>query len=260
MFAIIFLATRAKRNQSGSTFALLTCQVFNSLEKDESLLNVLTTIQYESHKNVDIVENKYTGQTPEVKMFSQDRGFVISKSPSNCSASSKSDGIGIMMKKELEFYTWKSNKKENLRRRLAILFSEEQNDRLKEIKKVLSLNLDFETSERMLRGKPWMSINEASWSDSNIGCIFLIFFGRLSENKVTNEVCVQVDGQEIAVSEILREFIGPKNDQWIGKPKVLFLVNQETSSSDYIGSTQPKMKISATNHSGWLVQVLHNEG
>ncbi|XP_065334475.1 uncharacterized protein LOC135935839 [Cloeon dipterum] len=250
-------ATRAKRNQSGSTFASLTCQVFNFLEKDESFINVLTTIQNESHKNVDFKNS--VGQTPEVKMFSQDRSFVISKSPSNCSAFSTSDGIGIRKKKELEFYSWKSNKKENLRRRVAILFSKEQNDQLKEIKKVLSLNLDFETSERLLRGKPWMSINEASWSDSNIGCIFLLFFGILSEDKNTNEVCVQVDGQETAVSEILREFIGPKNEQWIGKPKILFLVNQETSSSDYLGSTQPKMKISATNHSGWLVLVLHSK-
>ncbi|XP_065336219.1 uncharacterized protein LOC135937067 [Cloeon dipterum] len=246
--------TKAKRDQKGTTFAFLTCQVLNSLQKDESLINVLTTIQYESHK---VAVKETTGQTPEVKMFSQDRGFVISKSPSNNLASKTLDEIAI----KRDFYDWKSKSGENLRRRLAILFSvdAERNEQLNEIKRALSQNLDFETNERLLRGNPWESINEASWCDSNIGCIFLIFFGRLSEKKDMNEVCVQVDGQEIVVSEILREFIGPKNDQWIGKPKVLFLVNQETSSSDAIGKMQSNMKISATNHSGWLVLVLHNK-
>ncbi|XP_065334374.1 uncharacterized protein LOC135935752 [Cloeon dipterum] len=251
--------TRAKRNQSGTTFAFLTCQVLNSLEWDESLINVLANIQYESHKNVDFVEKKYTGQTPEVKMFSQDRSFVFSKSPSIYSAPLTSDAMGIKNKKKREFYSWKSSSGVNLRHRLAFLFSTEPNEQLKEIKRALSQNLDFETSERMLSGKPWASINEASRLDSDIGCVFLFLFGRLSENKDTKEVCVQVDSRETAVSEILREFIGPKNDQWIGKPKILFLVNQETSSFDYDIPIRPKMEISATNHSGWLVLVLHNK-
>ncbi|CAB3379975.1 Hypothetical predicted protein [Cloeon dipterum] len=251
--------TRAKRNQSGTTFAFLTCQVLNSLEKDENLINVLANIQYESHKNVDIMENKYTGQTPEVKMFSQDRSFLISKSHSVNSTSSTFDAMSIKNKKKREFYSWKSSSGENLRHRLAILFSSEPNEQLKEMKRALSQNLDFETSERLLSGKPWASFNEASRIDSDIGCIFLFLFGQVSENLETNEVCVQVDSRETAVSEILREFIGPKNDQWIGKPKILFLVNQETSSFDYFGSTQPKMEISATNHSGWFVFVLHGK-
>ncbi|CAB3379972.1 Hypothetical predicted protein [Cloeon dipterum] len=250
--------TRAKRNQTGSTFASLTCQVLNSLEWDESLINVLANIQHESHKNVDFVENKYTGQTPEVKMFSQDKSFVFSKSPSIYSAPSTSDAMGIKIKKKREFFSWKSSSGVNLRHRLAFLFSAEPNEQLKEIKRALSQNLDFETSERSLSGKPWASVNEASGIDSDIGCIFLFLLGRLSENEDTNEVCVQVDSKETAVSEILREFIGPKNYQWIGKPKILFLVNQEMSSYDYNIPLRPKMEISATNHSGWLVIVLHN--
>ncbi|CAB3377137.1 Hypothetical predicted protein [Cloeon dipterum] len=251
--------TRAKRNQTGTTFALLTCQVLNSLEWDESLVNVLANIQYESHKNLDYVENKYTGQTPEVKMFSQDKSFVFSKSPSIYSAPSTSDAMGIKIKKKREFFSWKSSSGVNLRHRLAFLFSAEPNEQLKEIKRALSLNLDFETSERSLSGEPWASVNEASRIDSDIGCIFLFLFGQLSENLETNEVCVQVDSRETAVSEILREFIGPKSDQWIGKPKILFLLNQETSSYDYEMPIKPKMVISATNHSGWLVLVLHNK-
>ncbi|XP_065335878.1 uncharacterized protein LOC135936833 [Cloeon dipterum] len=251
--------TRAKRNQSGTTFTFLTCQVLNSLEQDESLINVLANIQNESHKNVDFVEKKYTGQTPEVKMFSQDRSFFFSKSPSIYSAPSTSDAMGIKNKKKREFYSWKSSSGVNLRHRIAFLFSAEPNEQLKEIKRALSQNLDFETSERMLSGKPWASINEASRLDSDIGCVFLFLFGRLIENKDMKEVCVQVDSRETAVSEILREFIGPKNDQWIGKPKILFLVNLETSSFDYEIPLRPKMEISATNHSGWLVLVLHNK-
>ncbi|CAB3384229.1 Hypothetical predicted protein [Cloeon dipterum] len=253
--------TKAKRDQSGTTFTRLTCQVLNSLEKDESLINVLTTIQNESHKYVDIMESKYTGQTPEVKMFSQDRSFVISKIslPSNYSSCTTTDAVGLINKRKREFYSWKSSSGENLRHRLAFLFSTEPNEQLKEIKRSLSQNLNFETSERMLSGKPWTSVNEASRLGSNIGCIFLILFGKVSEHKDTSEVCVQVDRRETAVSEILREFIGPKNDQWIGKPKILFLVSQETSSFDDIGSSQTKLEISATNHSGWLVLVLHGK-
>ncbi|XP_065334666.1 uncharacterized protein LOC135935955 [Cloeon dipterum] len=254
--------TKAKRDQSGTTFTRLTCQVLNSIEEDESLINVLATIQNESHKYVDIMENKYTGQTPEVKMFSQDRGFVISKItfPPKYSSCSTTDAMGVKNKRKREFFSWKSSSGENLRHRLAFLFSTEPNEWLKEIKRALSQNLNFETSERMLSGKPWTSVNEASRLGSNIGCIFLILFGQVSEQKDTNEVCVQVDSRETAVSEILREFIGPKNDQWIGKPKILFLVNQEASSFDDIGSlSQSKLEISATNHSGWLVLVLHGK-
>ncbi|XP_065336835.1 uncharacterized protein LOC135937604 [Cloeon dipterum] len=250
--------TRAKRNQSGTTFAFLTCQVLNSLEQDESLINVLTTIQNESHKCVVFEGKKYIGQTPEVKLFSQDRRSIFSKSHSLYLAPSTSDAMGIKNKKKREFYSWKSSSGVNLRHRLAFLFSTEPNEQLKEIRRELSQNLDFETSERLLSGKPWASINEASRLYSDIGCIFLFLLGRLSENEDTNEVCVQVDSRETAVSEILLEFIGPKNDQWIGNPKILFLVNQETSSYDYDISKKPKMEISATNHSGWLVLVLRN--
>ncbi|XP_065334519.1 uncharacterized protein LOC135935869 [Cloeon dipterum] len=245
--------TLANRDPAtGTTFTHLTCKVLNSLEKDESLINVMTYIQNESHK--DSVKGT-AGQTPEVKMFSQDRSFVISKSPPD---SSKSDAMSI----KREFYSWKSSTGENMRRRLALLFSAvtEGNKQLNEVQTALSQNLDFETSKLKLSGTPWTSINKASWRDFDIGCIFLIFFGLVTENEDTNEVCVQVDGQETAVSQILLEFIGPKNDQWIGKPKILFLVNQETSSSaDASGFIQPYMRISATNHSGWLVLVLHNK-
>ncbi|XP_065334532.1 uncharacterized protein LOC135935876 [Cloeon dipterum] len=246
--------TLANRDPAtGTTFIHLTCKVLNSLEKDESLINVLTYIQNEIHK--DSVKGT-AGQTPEVKMFSQDRSFVFSKSPRD---SSKSDAMSI----KREFYSWKSSTGENMRRRLALLFSAvtEGNKQLNEVQTALSQNLDFETIKLKLSGKAWTSINEgSSWRDFDIGCIFLIFFGLVTKNLETNEVCVQVDGRETAVSEILREFIGPKNDQWIGKPKILFLLNQETSSSaDASGFIQPYMRISATNHSGWLVLVLHNK-
>ncbi|CAB3385435.1 Hypothetical predicted protein [Cloeon dipterum] len=249
--------TKAKRDQKGTTFAFLTCHVLNSLEEDESLINVLTTIQYESHK---VAVKEKTGQTPEVKMFSQDRNFVFSRSSSNDSSSSKIEAKSVKIKRKHEFYSWKSSSGENLRHRLAFLISAKPNNKqFKEIKRELSQNLDFETSERMLRGNPLASINKASRLDSDIGCVLLVFFGLVSENEDTSEVCVEVDGRDTAISEILHEFIGPKNDQWIGKPKILFLVNQETSSFDAIKSTQ-KPKITATNHSGWLVLVLHNKG
>ncbi|XP_065334647.1 uncharacterized protein LOC135935944 [Cloeon dipterum] len=248
--------TKAKRDQKGTTFALLTCQVLNSLEKDESLINVLTTIQNETHK---VAVKEKSGQTPEVKMFSQDRSFVFSKISTNDSSSSTIEAMSIKNKREREFYSWKSSSGENLRHRLAILLSSRINEQLKEFKIALSQNLDFETCERKLSGNPWAPINEASRIDSDIGCIFLIIFGLVSESKDTNEVCVQVDGQETAVSEILFEFIGPKNDQWIGKPKILFLVHQETGSFDSIVPQKPKMEISATNHSGWLVLVVHGK-
>ncbi|XP_065334648.1 uncharacterized protein LOC135935945 [Cloeon dipterum] len=232
--------TMANRDQTGTTFARHTCTVLDSLEKDESFINVLTAIQYESQKN-------YTEQTPEVKMFTQSRSFVFSKSPS---ASSMSDAHEN--EKRGDYYCW-----EKLRRRLAFLFSAEPIDKSEEIKSALSQNLYFETSELKLIENLRESINKVSGNDSDFGCIFLFMFGRLSENQ-DMEVCVQMNNKKTAVSEVLRELIGPKNYQWIGKPKILFLVNQESGSFDAKG-TNHEMEISATNHSGWLVHVLHNK-
>ncbi|XP_065333090.1 uncharacterized protein LOC135934989 [Cloeon dipterum] len=236
--------TMSKRHpQLGSTFVRLTCQVLNSLKMDQSLVNVLTTVQYESHK---IVVDGKNGQTPEFKMFSQDRYFFFSESPTNKPDTSTSDA---------QFYDW-----EKLRRRLAFLFSAKPNEQLKEIKRALSKNLGFETSEWRLSGNPWSHINKIPRFDCDNGCLFLFLFAQVSENKDTNEVCVQVDSGETAVSEILRQFIGPKNDKWIGKPKILFVLDQETTlDDDSAVSEKPKRDDTATNHSGWLVLVLHSK-
>ncbi|CAB3387198.1 Hypothetical predicted protein [Cloeon dipterum] len=66
-----------------------------------------------------------------------------------------------------------------------------------------------------------------------------------------------------ATADILRNFIGPNNDKWIGKPKIFFLVDQEATKTDTLCSIKiswPKnFGVTSTNHSGWLVLVLHSK-
>ncbi|CAB3385514.1 Hypothetical predicted protein [Cloeon dipterum] len=263
-------ATRARRNACGSTFAFLSCQVLDSLEKNEPVINVLTSVQLRVHRNLksDFVfkESKYLGQTPEVKLFAYSRNFILYRSLNAPIASgSTSDGKGVILKKPAEdsigeFFPWASTSGENMRHRRAFIFFTEFDHMVKGMIEGL-IYLDFEVSYRTLNANNWeLYVEEASSLPPNVGCIFTCFFAQVSETSDTNEVCVLMDSEEKKISEFLHGFIGPKNDKWIGKPKIFFILNQTETAmqNDYIFKKQ-NYSMSATNHSGWLVLVLHNK-
>ncbi|XP_065336620.1 uncharacterized protein LOC135937396 [Cloeon dipterum] len=168
------------------------------------------------------------------------------------------------VKVESEFFPWKSDSGANVRHRRAFLLFLEPNEAVDTIKKALSENLKFEISERM-PGESSLELycKEVSELEPDVGCVFTFLFGKLSEHEVTREVCCRFGDEDIAMTDILRNFIGPNNDKWIGKPKIFFLVDQEAATTDTLCSMKiswPKnFGVTSTNHSGWLVLVLHSK-
>ncbi|XP_065337614.1 uncharacterized protein LOC135938045 [Cloeon dipterum] len=75
--------TRAVRGESGTIFAQESCNVINSMPKDEPLVNVFTSIQFQIYQNskgnYDLDECKYISQTPEIKIFAMKSNFSFSK-------------------------------------------------------------------------------------------------------------------------------------------------------------------------------------
>ncbi|XP_065336571.1 uncharacterized protein LOC135937350 [Cloeon dipterum] len=259
--------TRAIRGVSGTAFIREACKVLDSMKNDEPLLNVFTSIQNQIHNNFkdnyNVKEGVYISQTPEVKMFALNRRFFFAKS-SLVSSNSCSSADASRVKVESEFFPWKSDSGANVRHRRAFLLFSEPNDAVNEIRKSLSGNLQFEISERMLSESSLdLYCKEVSELEPDVGCVFTFIIGKLSEKEDTREVCCRFGDEDIAITDILRNFIGPNNDKWIGKPKIFFLIDQEATKTDAGGCMKiswPKnFGVTSTNHSGWLVLVLQNK-
>ncbi|XP_065341952.1 uncharacterized protein LOC135940815 [Cloeon dipterum] len=242
---VVFYATvetiRAMRDKEvGTTFVRHICQVLNSMEKSELLINVLTLIQSKIHGSFNGIDMKnIIRQTPEIKFFGLDSKFIISSgrtsSTTNDSSSSDSTGsikpgIPAAMKGPAEIYPWKSRSGQYMRRRLAFIFYSMADDGVTLINNALSQNLNFETDMEVLSKETLeLYCEDASKVDSNVGCVLTCVFGRLSENPEQKEMCVLMDQTEVAVTDIVHSFIGPANDKWIGKPKIFIFVDQEAS-------------------------------
>ncbi|CAB3388250.1 Hypothetical predicted protein [Cloeon dipterum] len=270
---VVFYATvetiRAmRRKHVGTAFVRHICQVLNSMEKSELLINVLTLIQSKIHGDSIDMRN-IIRQTPEIKIFGLDSKFIISArrtlSPTNDSSSSdaigsKKLGIPAAMKGPADIYNWKSRSGLYMRRRLAFIFYSVADDDVTLINQALSQNLNFETGmEALSKEALELYCEDASKVDSNVGCVLTCVFGRLSETPEQKEMFVLMDQTEVAVTDIVHSFIGPANDKWIGKPKIFIFVDQQEESpkGDNI-SPQDVYDIQATNHSGWLVLVLRS--
>ncbi|CAB3380788.1 Hypothetical predicted protein [Cloeon dipterum] len=262
--------TLAKRNERGTWIATATCDVVNELDKDKPLLVVLSSIQFRLHNvsgaNYDAEKSRSVGQTPEVKIFSQDRTFIFRKSlvaakPPRSTSDAKKQKKESVIKIVSEFYPWKSTAGQNIRGRRAFLFYEQWNDEVEEMSRALSQNLDFESNTRKLS---WKSLilykKEVCDLENDVGCILSCFFGQISEEKDTKEICVLVDKSEVPVSEILHGCVGPNNEKLIGKPKIFILIDQKaTMQHDNAPSNCHDFRISATNHSGWLILHLKDK-
>ncbi|CAB3387873.1 Hypothetical predicted protein [Cloeon dipterum] len=258
--------TMALRSERGTWLVGKTCQVLDSMDKDKPLVNFFASIQSRIFRDSGvIVGGMKIGQTPELKIFPLEKHFCISKNLSVSSAGPVLTTDARKAKKasvetKTEFYSWKSEKQQNIRGRRAFIFFEEQNVDVEKMEKALSRKLDFVTSQRRLSQKNLdFYLREVCELEFDIGCVLTCLFGQVSENKDTNEVCVLVDGREVPVTDILHAFVGPNNDRWIGKPKIFFLVDQTALKHDNVPWHKSECQISATNHCGWLVFVLKNQ-
>ncbi|XP_065345570.1 uncharacterized protein LOC135943092 [Cloeon dipterum] len=271
--------TTANSDELGSWFVRHICTCLNNAN-DEPLLKFFTTVQNRMHQAscyfTRFVQNIHLGQTPELKMFQQDKKFVISKTKIPEKPFTNTDGSGTERKVSNEilsrYFPWKSDVGQDIRGRRCFILSVKQIKQVQKMKRVLQ-NLHFEITDWTLSGTSMeFYFKKVSELEPDVGCIMTCIFGPVCENE-EKEVCVSVqNGEEIPIADILHSLVGPKNDKLIGKPKIMFVVNVDESQTDNGRNISPKndklaqrdstsedmkgLQVSATNHSGWLVLVL----
>ncbi|CAB3382123.1 Hypothetical predicted protein [Cloeon dipterum] len=239
----------------------------NTADANESLLEFFTIVQNRMHHSsrcsMDFPKNNHIGQTPELKMFQQDKRFKISEAKIQEKPISNKDGCGDVSKISNDTYckdfTWKSDEGQEIRGRRAFILCVVRSKQVKEMARALR-NLDFEIKDWILNG-PNIELYFETVSElkPDVGCIMTCIFAPVCENE-EKEVCVRVqEGKNTPIKDILYSLVGPKNDKLIGKPKILFVVNVEAPKTDSISSDMKDLQVSATNHSGWLVLILKYE-
>ncbi|CAB3374665.1 Hypothetical predicted protein [Cloeon dipterum] len=256
--------TLANTDEYGSWFVRGFCVCLN-LTCEKSLVRFYTAVQSNIH-NASRARMKFQtgeplGQTPEVKIFAQERNFVFSKPLKTSDPDSRTDAVKAKSASITysEFFTWKSDEQKNIRGRRAYIFSNSKQGAAQEMEKALRQNLNFVTKTwKLSKTALGCYFKEVSDLERDVGCVMTCIYGQVCENE-GKEACVLVDGKEFPVADILHAFVGPKNDSLIGKPKVLFIVDQEAQGNDSISAEECKYSISATNHSGWLVLILKDQ-
>ncbi|XP_065346694.1 uncharacterized protein LOC135943955 [Cloeon dipterum] len=273
--------TMARGDTAKSTwFVRDICTCLNDLKNDEPLLKFFTIVQNRRHETLRVYwtneNNRYLGQTPELKMFTQERKFIISKPNITEKLSGSNDDIADMIKDD-PYFSWESDDKKDIRGRSGFILSAVKSDQVRKMETVLQ-SLDFEVA--------YMNLTELIGYDDDsdkkkkevfklepdVGCILACIFGpvcekvkkdesKKEEEDVINEVCVRVEkDREIPITDILHRLVGPNNNTLIGKPKILFVVNVEAPETYHFPVDKEDLQVSATNHSGWLVLILKYEG
>ncbi|XP_065346699.1 uncharacterized protein LOC135943959 isoform X2 [Cloeon dipterum] len=258
--------TVANTDENGSWLVRNICTCLNEAD-GKPLLKFFTIVQNRMHETsrnfTTFGENTALGQTPELKMFQQDRIFIISKAKTVSKPFSNTDGSGNVSKvsneKHPEHFSWKSDERKDIRGRRGFILSVVQSKKVQEMKRVLQ-NLDFEITDWTLNGQSMEFYFKivSTELEPDVGCIMTCIFGPVCENE-QKEACVRVGKTTCPITDILHSLVGPKNDKLIGKPKILIVVNVEAPQTDNISVDVKELQVSATNHSGWLVLILKYE-
>ncbi|XP_059475690.1 uncharacterized protein LOC132196811 [Neocloeon triangulifer] len=251
--------TKAVRSEKlGSVLVRYTCETLNNLRKNAPLEVLLNKIQYNVHSSIDIM-----GQSPEVKFFPMKKFTFYKTDVAVSTVVNTSDGRANASKITIgedrsHFFLWLSDKHaEPIRLRWAAIFCDAQNSHVRNVKKALRDNLDFETLVLQNSAENLKWIYEKTFGEqSEVGCIIFCFFVKLLQDE-NEEICLNIDGKQIQLGKIIHHFIGPDNEKWIGRPKIFFFINQSVST-DEINSGE-KFQLRATNHSGWFIVILPNE-
>ncbi|XP_065346620.1 uncharacterized protein LOC135943882 [Cloeon dipterum] len=229
-------ATMANTNKNGSWFVRNICFCLDSAD-DEPLLKFFTVVQSRMHQksrnSTNFVENTLLGQTPELKMFTQDRKFIISNTKTTAIPSSNTDATRdtseVNIKPFSANFPWKSDEEQDIRGRRGFILSVVRSKHVQEMTRVLQ-NLDFEIREWKLNEQSVKLYTEnVSELEPDVGCIMTCIFGPVCENE-QKEVCVRVGQETRPITDILYTLVGPKNNKLIGKPKIMFVVDVDVEA------------------------------
>ncbi|XP_059479038.1 uncharacterized protein LOC132198814 [Neocloeon triangulifer] len=268
---VIFYAsvenTMARRDKFEGTW-LVQCliQELNEMKEDESVSHFLTAVQNRIHKKsiIDIVE---VGQTPEFKIYPHNRKFKFSCiERMNCFTRSKfgTDATNPVQQPSNDFDWWDPQSKSVLRGKLAVIFHQGS---LKNEVKILELdlreNLGFETKIVQIDSdhikKYFDDLVKKSWRE--YGCFAAFFFANISESE-DGQICIDLSrGEKKPIGELIQTLLGAEANDWIGKPKLFFLIDQRTVAADSVMFKEAKQIdfLKATVHSGWFVFILQNK-
>ncbi|XP_059489223.1 uncharacterized protein LOC132204619 [Neocloeon triangulifer] len=252
---VIFYATvettTARRDcNTGTWMVKYLCEELNGMKKSLNVLTLLTAV----HSRIDKKTTEcLVGQTPELKVFPMDRKFVFHRRDS-----------GNVEDQALVFNWWNPKTKTVLRGRRAVIFHEgKTNEQINKLESALVSNLGFETIianiTRQGLNHYFSKLDCKSWS--NYGCFAAFFFAEVVEQEEDGQICIRLSGNEIIpIGDLIHGLLGPKNDDWIGKPKLFFLINQKHIDSDGENMEEELNEIlQATNHSGWLAFILRDK-
>ncbi|XP_059478876.1 uncharacterized protein LOC132198710 [Neocloeon triangulifer] len=274
---VIFYATvettmSCRDKKAGTWFVSALCQELNEMGQNEGLLKLLTGVQNRIHKET-IGSFHSTGQTPEFKLFSCDRKLIfkaldlnmivggLSRSGTDARGKKAKTGSSVEEKPpSINFEWWNPNSKTVLRGRRAVIFNQgEENEFIRKLDAALVANLGFETiSVKIDKGgiDYYFSQSEKSWTD--YGCFAAFIFAEISEGEDGQIYIYLNENEKVPIGELIHGLLGPTNSDWIGKPKLFFLVDTKSTSTDNAGAKtfNPDDFLQATNHCGWLVFTL----
>ncbi|XP_059470720.1 uncharacterized protein LOC132193825 isoform X2 [Neocloeon triangulifer] len=260
--------TYSARNEGAGTWLIkFLCNELNEIRQDQGLVQFLTGVQNRIHRE-SFGLHEQTGQTPEFKFFPCVRKFVIRALPSSASkigTNSNSRKIVRFVEKPRSIhFDWIDPQTDKvLRGRRALIFHQgEENKLMKKLDSVLVMNLGFETTRAKLDKDGlnyYFSQSHKSWTD--YGCFAAFLFAKVTEQE-EGEVCINLnENKKIPIGELIHRLLGPKNTDWVGKPKLFFLIDTQVAATDSTPkakSTKAVDTFRVTNHSGWLLFVLRN--
>ncbi|XP_059474680.1 uncharacterized protein LOC132196202 isoform X3 [Neocloeon triangulifer] len=255
-----FVANR--RPAHGTFFIQNLCKELNEMTESASTSGFLTAVLNNVHamvtnKNnslVEVLEEKkqWIGQTPEFKINALEKKFTIVPPIETRVAGTP---------KSTARYAWCSSDKpyKECRQRYAVIYGQgQETPSIKKLQSVLQIDLEFETINKDYKNfQIDLGSNENCWD--KYGCWAAFFFAEICE--VDGQICIQIDQNKapVKIGEMIDSKLGPKNKDWIGKPKFFFFFDKKFVTTKR-EEKNIELKIQrATNRSGVLCTVFKNE-
>ncbi|XP_059474215.1 uncharacterized protein LOC132195928 isoform X2 [Neocloeon triangulifer] len=266
-------ATISKRDPANGTWLVQSLtRELNEMKEDESIAHFLTAVHNRIHlKSTNNYKNE--GQTPEFKIYPSDRKFTFSGTSNQWlsldHSESGCDGIGntvnVNNKQPTVYFDWLDpESKEPWRGKLAVIFYQENGKEICKLQSNLNNNLGFVT--KMVKLGPSTVTTHFEelktmklWKE--YGCFAAFFFAKLEPRK-DGHICIHLSETKLKpIGDLIHSLLGPDSKDWIGKPKLFFLINQISAA---LCDSQPQnaQQIDfpkATIHSDWLVFILQNK-
>ncbi|CAB3380393.1 Hypothetical predicted protein [Cloeon dipterum] len=254
--------------RNGSNLVNAFCATFRTLEKDIGLDEFLTRCMCQHHYTE--TQRYGYGPTPEIKVLKH-RPLTISKqffeSPTSWRLRPKIIAPLSGTQKPIQYdYDWKSDQDIALLTRKAHLYiASKSKDSVHARTLGQSLKNVFGFEIKNHDGLAQLQNSVSSEKENHAGCILVCIVAPLFYCGDDRELCVYIGGVSSPIKNIQYSAIGPKTEQWIGKPKIFIFLHAthatERKSDRFIQQDSPSYQNTAftrasTLHAGLLSLIL----